>query len=204
MGLRKGIAEFAIFLKDHPDKFPMFPTVRNEVPSEQECRRCKSKLQRFISEIRKIGHSPSVIFEAFINTYMWLGSQVVGAVKLAADMENWDPEHQAKLREVGLRSSFELGDEEGHVFLAISADRYPIGVMGRRNAIGDLFVSRIVSCPYSDFFTAVDKIKQGGFELILGPEAKELLCKMEQVNREGPISGSAERIYRTGPSAPRN
>lgn len=85
-------------------------------------------------------------------------------------------------RLLGLRSSFELDHEEGHVFLALSADRYPIGVMGRRNAVGDLFVSRIISCPYRDFSTAVDKITQdGGVELIVGSEAKELLCKMEQV-----------------------
>jgi hypothetical protein len=82
---------------------------------------------------------------------------------------------------VGLHSSFELDDEEGHVFIALSADRYPIGVMGRRNAVGNLFVSRMVSFPDGDFATAVDKIKQTGIELIVGSEAKELLCKMEQV-----------------------
>ena len=60
MGLRKGIADFARFLKDHPDKFPMFPTVPDEPLSEQECRRCKSILQRFNCENRKIGHPPSV------------------------------------------------------------------------------------------------------------------------------------------------
>jgi hypothetical protein len=53
--------------------------------------------------------------------------------------------------------------------------------MGRRNAVGDLFVSRIVSFPDGDFVTAVNKIKQSGAELIVGPDAKELLCKMEQV-----------------------
>src|SRR5262249_14442812 len=89
MGLLKGIAEFARFIKDHPDKFPMFPTVPDELPSEQECRRCKSILQRFDYENRKIGHPPSVIFEAFMNMYMWLGSQAVGAVNLADRMENW-------------------------------------------------------------------------------------------------------------------
>jgi hypothetical protein len=82
---------------------------------------------------------------------------------------------------VGLRSSFELDDEEGHVFIALSADAYPLGVMGRRNAVGDLFVSRLVTFPQSDFATAFDNIKQRGVELILGPEAKELLDKLEQV-----------------------
>jgi hypothetical protein len=84
-------------------------------------------------------------------------------------------------RQVGLRSSFELDDEEGHVFIALSPDRYPIGVMGRRNALGELFVSRIVASPHRDFAAAVDNIKQSGVDLILGSEAKELLCKMEQV-----------------------
>src|SRR6516225_11972029 len=101
-------------------------------------------------------------------------------------IENWDPDYQAKLRELGLRSSFELDDEEGSVFVALSADRYPIGVMGRRNAAGDLFVSRVGACPKSDFAAAVDSIKQSGAELILGSEAKELLCKMEQVKGLAP------------------
>jgi hypothetical protein len=90
-------------------------------------------------------------------------------------------EYQAKLRQLGLRSSFELDDEEGYVFVALSADRYPAGIMGRRNAVGDLFVSRIVHCRQVDFATAVQVFKQTGVELILGSEAKELLRKMEQV-----------------------
>jgi hypothetical protein len=117
-----------------------------------------------------------------MNMYMRVGSQTIGALNLADRIENWDPEHQAKLRQVGLRSSFELDDEEGRVFVALSADRYPIGVMGRRNAVGHLFVSRMVTCPQSDFATAVDSIKKMRVELILGSEAKELLCKMERVN----------------------
>jgi hypothetical protein len=88
---------------------------------------------------------------------------------------------------VGLRSSFELDYEEGRVFVALSADRYPIGVMGRRrNAVGDLFVSRMVACPQDDFAAAVDSIKQRGIALILGSEAKELICKMEQVKGIAP------------------
>jgi hypothetical protein len=50
--------------------------------------------------------------------------------------------------------------------------------MGRRNAVGDLFVSRVVALPHGDFAAAVDNIKQSGAELILGSGAKELLCKM--------------------------
>ena len=64
-----------------------------------------------------------------MNMYLYMGSQAIGAVNLAERIENWDPEHQAKLRQVGLRSSFELDDEEGHVFIALSADRYPIGLL---------------------------------------------------------------------------
>jgi hypothetical protein len=97
--------------------------------------------------------------------YMRVGSQVIGAVSLADRIEDWDPEQQAKLRQVGLRSSFELDNEEGRVFIALSADRYPLGVMGRRNAAGDLFVSRVVVFPQGDFASVVDKIKQIGTEL---------------------------------------
>ena len=186
MGSPKGIGEFARFLRDHPDKFPMFSTVPDGVPSMQQVRRCKATLYRFVSEKRQAGHTPSAIFGAVVNMYMFIGTQAIGAVNLADRIENWAPEHLAKLREVGLRSSFELDDEEGRVFLALSADRYPIGVMGRRNTSGDLFVSRIVVCPSTDFSSAVDEIKQSGVKLILGSEAKELLSKMEQVKGIAP------------------
>jgi hypothetical protein len=116
-----------------------------------------------------------------MNMYICVGSQAIGALSLADRIEDWDPEQQAKLRQVGLGSSFELDDEEGHVFIALSADHYPLGVMGRRNSAGDLFVSRMVSFPDGDFATAIDKIEESGIELIMGSEAKELLCKMEQV-----------------------
>jgi hypothetical protein len=181
MGSPKGIGEFARFLRDHPDSFPMFSPMPEQVPSTRDVRRCKTTLRSFICEKREVGHAASAMFEAFMNMYMQLGSQAIGALNLVDRIENWDPEHQAKLRDVGLRSSYELDDEEGHVFLALSADRYPMGVMGRRNAVGDLFVSKVVALPYSDFVTAVDSVKQTGFELILGSEANELLCKMEQV-----------------------
>ena len=181
MGSPKGIGQFARFLRDHPDKFPMFSTVPDKVPSRPHLCSCKATLRRFSCEKREAGHTPSAIFGAFMNMYLYMGSQAIGALNLADRIENWDPEHQAKLRQVGLRSSFELDDEEGHVFIALSADRYPIGVMGRRNALGELFVSRIVASPHDDFAAAVDDIKQSGVDLILGSEAKELLCKMEQV-----------------------
>ena len=112
---------------------------------------------------------------------MDLGSQAIGALELANRIEAWDPEHQAKLRQAGLRSSFELDDEEGSVFIALTADRYPMGLMGRRNTDGDLFVSKLVNCPQVDFDTAVQEIKEMGMGLILGSDAEELLCKMEQV-----------------------
>ena len=181
MGSHMGFGQFAHFLRDQPDQFPMFSTVPEQVPSTQHVRFCKDTLRRFSCEKREAGHTAFAIFEAFLNMYMWVGSQAIGALNLADRIEDWDPEQQAKLRQAGLRSSFELDDEEGHVFIALSADRYPIGIMGRRNAVGDLFVSRIVSFPDGDFVTAVNKIKQSGAELIVGPDAKELLCKMEQV-----------------------
>jgi hypothetical protein len=181
MGSPKGLGQFARFLRDHPDKFPMFPTAPNQVPSTQQLRSCKATLRSFSCEKREAGHTPFCIFQAFVNMYMCVGSQAIGALSLANRIEDWDPEHLAKLRQVGLRSSFELDDEEGQVFAAISADRYPLGVVGRRNAVGDLFVSSVVAFPHCDFATAVDTIEQSGVELILGSEAKELLCKLEQV-----------------------
>ena len=117
-----------------------------------------------------------------MNLYLCVGSRAVGAVDLADRIENWDPEHQIKLlQQVGLRSSYELDDEEGHVFVALSADRYPLGVMGRRNAIGELFVSMIDRCRLDDFATAVEKFRQNGAEVITGAEARELICKLERV-----------------------
>jgi len=195
MGPPKSLGQFARFLRDHPDKFPMFPTVPDEVPSTQHLRSCKDTLQRFSCGKRKAGHSPFAVFEAFLNMYMRVGSQVIGALNLAERIEDRDPAQRAKLRQVGLRSSFELDDEEGHVFIALSADRYPLGVMGRRNAVGDLFVSRIVPFPQGDFAAAIDSVQQSGFELILGSEAKELLCKMEQVKGVAPRADTFKEIW---------
>src|SRR5262249_43675685 len=157
-------------------------------------RSCTASLRRFSCEKREAGHTASVIFGAFMNMYLYVGSQAIGAVNLADRIEDWDPEHQAKLRQVGLRSSFEL-DDEGHVFIALSADRYPIGVMGRRNAVGDLFVSRVVTFRHRNFSIAIDDIKQSGVELILGSEAKELLCKMEQVKGVTPRAEKIQEIW---------
>ena len=189
------VGRFARFLRDHPDKFPMFPTVPDQIPSRQHIRSCKAILRRFSREKREVGHTSFAVFEAFMNMYMCVGSQAIGALRLADRIEGWDPEQQAKLRQVGLRSSFELDDEEGQVFIALSADRYPIGVIGRRNAVGDLFVSRMVACPQSDFAAAVDTVKQSGAELILGSEAKELLCKMEQVKGVAPRADTFKEIW---------
>src|SRR5258708_3749417 len=100
--------EFARFLRDHPDLFSMFSTVPEQVPSRQNVRRYKAALGRFNCEKRKAGHTPSAIFGAFMNMYMDVGSHAVGALAVADRIESWDPEHQAKLREAGLRSSFEL------------------------------------------------------------------------------------------------
>jgi len=181
MGSPTGISKLARFLRDYPDQFPMFPEVPEQMPSTQHIRRCKAVLGRFDCDKRKAGHTPSAIFGAFMNMYMDVGSQAEGALKLADRIENWDPEHQAKLREAGLRSSFELDDEEGTVFLALTPDHYPVGLMGRRKD-GDLFVSELFNCSWPDFVAAVEEIKEAGFDLILGPEAEELLSKMEQVS----------------------
>jgi hypothetical protein len=176
------ISEFARFVRDCPDQFLMFADVPEQVPSPQYVRRYKAALGEFNCEKREAGHTPSAIFGAFMNMYMDLGSQAVGGLELADRIENWDPEYQAKLRQAGLRSSFELDDEEGRVFIALTPDHYPVGLMGRRNTDGDLFVSELFNSPQPDFVAAVEEIKEAGFDLILGPEAEELLSKMEQVN----------------------
>jgi len=160
----------------------------------QQVRRCKATLYRFVSEKRQAGHTPSAIFGAFVNMYMFIGAQAIGAVNLADRIENWAPEHLAKLRDVGLRSSFELDDEEGHIFVALADGYHPVGVMGLCSAVGDLFVSSLVVFPY-DSATAVDKIKQSGAELILGLEAKELLRKMEQVKGVAPRADKIEELW---------
>ena len=68
--------------------------------------------------------------------------------------------------------------------------------MGRRNAVGDLFVTGLATCPEDEFATAVNKIKQMGFELILGSKTEELVCKMEQV--EGVKAPTANRTVSPG------
>jgi hypothetical protein len=88
-----------------------------------------------------------------------------------------------------------LDDEEGNVFMATSAGYYPIGVVGRRNAVGDLFVSGVVALPLGDFTTAVEEIRKSGVELILGTEAKELLCKMQQVEGFAMPAAKSKEIW---------
>jgi hypothetical protein len=196
MGSPKGLlGHFARFLRDQPDKFSTFPTVPDQMPSTEDLRACKAILGRFSCEKREVGHRPFALFQAFMHMYMRVGSQVIGALSLAERIEDWSPEQQAKLRQVGLRSSFELDDEEGRVFIALSADRYPLGVMGRRNAVGDLFVSRIVAFPQGNFAIAADKIRQSGVELIMGSQAKELLCKMELVKGVAPRADKSKEIW---------
>jgi hypothetical protein len=181
LGVQNGIGEIPLMLRDHPDIFPMFPTVPQEVPSTEDHRRCKAILRSFICEMRELGHNDSAIFAAFMNMYMFVGSQAVGALELAHRIEDWDPEHRAKLREAGLRSSYELDDEEGRVFVAFSA-QHSFGVLGRRNAAGELFVSRPIVRPAGDFVAAV-KQRSPGVELVAGPEADELLRKLAQVKK---------------------
>jgi hypothetical protein len=118
-GSPRDIGGFARHLRDHSDRFPMFSIAPKPVPSGGHLlRRCKATLQHFIREKREAGRSDSAIFGAFMNMYMYLGSQAIGALNLADRIEAWDPEYQAKLRQVGLRSSYELDDEEGHHFIA--------------------------------------------------------------------------------------
>jgi hypothetical protein len=55
--------------------------------------------------------------------------------------------------------------------------------MGRRNDVGDLFVSNIITFPYPNFASAVATLQGSGLaELILGSDATELLYKFEQVD----------------------
>jgi hypothetical protein len=70
----------------------MFSTVPDQVPSTGDFRRCKATLRRFICEKREVGQTDSAIFGAFMNMYMYLGSQVFGALNLARRIEDWDPE----------------------------------------------------------------------------------------------------------------
>jgi hypothetical protein len=55
MGSPMNIGEFARFLRDHPDGFPMFSTMPDSVPSIEPLRRCQATLQRFICEKREGG-----------------------------------------------------------------------------------------------------------------------------------------------------
>ena len=142
MGSPKGLGQFARFLRDHPDKFPMYSPISEEdeeEPSKEQfighAKSCQESLQRFADEKREAGND--AIFGAFLNSYLHVGSYAIGALNLARHIEEWIPEGQAKLREVGLRSSFELDDKEGRAFLALSAAHYPVGIMGRRNAAGE-------------------------------------------------------------------
>jgi hypothetical protein len=186
MGSPKGLGQFARFLRDHPDKFPMFSAIEeDEKPSKEQhlghAKSWKESLQRFAGEQREAGHE--AIFSAFWNSYLRVGSYAIGALNLAEHIEEWIPEGQAKLQEVGLRSSFELDDEEGRVFLALSAAHYPVGIMGRSNAGDELFVSGVIDVPAPDFASAVEYSKQGPFDLILGSEARDLFHKMEKLGR---------------------
>src|SRR5262249_21992012 len=178
MGIAKDFEGLARSLRDHPDKYPMFSTVLvpDKMPSTPHFCSCKATLRRFSCEKREVGHTPAAIFGAFVNTYLHVGSQVIGALSLADRIENCDPAHQAKLRRVGLLSSFEWDEEEGNVFVPTPAGYCPIGVLWRGVSAGKLFVSSVIAFPQSDFAAAVEEIRKSGVELILGSEAKELLC----------------------------
>ena len=180
MGSPKGVAELARVLRDNPDKFSMFSTIYGDPPpSTQHMQSCVTAMQRFISEKRDAGHE--AIFGAFMNHYLFIGAQVVGALALAERIEDWSPERQDELRQVGLRSSYELDEAEGRVFLALSPGYFPNIIVGRSNAADDLFVSKVTTFDAPDFATAVEHIKQHGPDLVLGSEARELLGKMAKL-----------------------
>jgi hypothetical protein len=44
----------------------------------------------------------------------------------------------------------------------------------------------MIACREGDFAAAVDSNKQSGAEVILGSDAKELICKMEQAKGVAP------------------
>src|SRR5262245_3245622 len=54
MGSPMGVGQFARFLRDLPDKFPMFSTVSDEVSSTRNFRSCKAILRRFSCEKREL------------------------------------------------------------------------------------------------------------------------------------------------------
>ena len=182
MGSPKGLGESARVLRDHPDRYPMFSTVQDQMPSKQHMLSCKEKLQRFVDE-KKHEVGANAIFGGFYNVYLFIGSQVIGALELAQRIQEWVPERQEMLRQGGLRSTFELGDEEGRVFLALSAAHHPAGIIGRSNAADELFVTGVRYSRQPDFASAVEHIKQygGPVDLIFGPEARELFRKMENI-----------------------
>jgi len=49
LGLPKGLGQYARFLRDHPDKFPMFSTVADKVPSLQDMRSYKAELRKMLN-----------------------------------------------------------------------------------------------------------------------------------------------------------
>ena len=70
----------------------------------------------------------STLITAFINMYMHPGLRSSAPWGLPRGSRlGTRSTKPAKLRKVGLRSSYELDYEEGNVFLAISADRFPVG-----------------------------------------------------------------------------
>jgi hypothetical protein len=167
-----------------------FSTREGRLSLRKDCFRCKAALEAFISDQRAKGRSDSAIFSGFLNTYGQVGSRVNGALELAERIKEWDPEYQAKLRAVGLRSSYELDWEEGRVFIAFSPD-HPIGAQGRRSKTGELCVTQTFARPLDqEFPTIIENIKRSGAEPVVGPEADELLTKLGQVEQ---IEGGTER-----------
>jgi len=74
----------AQFLRDHPDRHPMFASVPSFVhPSEQQRDRYGLALGGFLNEMGKQGHSELAVLDAVINVFIRVGIIGMGALRLA-------------------------------------------------------------------------------------------------------------------------
>ena len=92
MGSPTRAEKFASVLREHPDKFPMFPTVSFQVSSAHHADVYVALLRGFSSEQRERGHSLRAIFRAFMHVYMFIGSHAIGGLNLADRIVEWSRE----------------------------------------------------------------------------------------------------------------